>query len=226
MKRNKVSKTQKTEFTLVIITSLLLIISIIAETSNLITNITALLLLVFISFKIYNMVKSSSALFEDYAALLITIIFWAIYMTLGSNLHGITILAFSIFFIVYGITSVLWAKDLFELRNIMLFLVSYAIFITLIVFIFAGAYYSNNDLFQTQLNPGEPIAYTEAIYFSTITFTTVGYGDIAPLGVNRLIASIQSITAIVLNIAFMGYILASRRFKNPLEPYLKKLINK
>ena len=226
MKNNKVSKSQKTEFTLVIITSLLLLIFLISKSSPLITNAISLILLVFISFKIYNMVKSSSAIFEDYAALLITITFWAIYLTLGSALHPATILAFTIFFIIYGITSILWAKDLFELRNIMLFLTSYAVFITLIVFLFAGAYHANNHMFHTFSNDQQSITFSESIYFSTITFTTVGYGDISPLGINRLIASIQSIIAIVLNIGFMGYILASRRFKHPKEVQLAKQLKK
>ncbi len=226
MQKNKVSKAQKTEFTLVIVTSLLLLTSIISQTSRLIINVTSLILLAFISFKIYNMIKSSSSLFEDYAALLVTITFWAIYLTLGSSLHPASILAFIIFFIIYGITSILWAKDLFELRNIMLFLTSYAVFITLIVFLFAGAYHANNNQFHTFSNNQQSITFTESLYFSTITFTTVGYGDISPLGINRLIASIQSIIAIVLNIGFMGYILASRRFKHPKEVQLTKQLRK
>jgi len=226
MQKDNVSKAQKTEFTLVVITSLLLLTSLISQTSQLIINVTSLILLVFISFKVYNMVKNSSAIFEDYAALLITITFWAIYLTLGSELHPATILAFTIFFIIYGITSILWAKDLFELRNIMLFLTSYAVFIILVVFLFAGAYHANNDLFHTFSSDQQSITFSEAIYFSTITFTTVGYGDISPLGINRLIASIQSIIAIVLNIGFMGYILASRRFKNPKETRLAKQLKK
>ena len=213
MQKNKVSKTQKTEFTLVIITSLLLLTSIISQTPQLIISVTSLIILAFISFKVYNMIKSSSAIFEDYATLLITVTFWAIYLTLGSTLHPATIIAFTIFFIIYGITSILWARDLFELKNIMLFLTSYAAFITLIIFLFAGAYHANNSLFHTFSNDQQSLTFPESLYFSTMTFTTVGYGDISPLGINKLIASVQSIIAIVLNIGFMGYILASRRFK-------------
>jgi hypothetical protein len=35
--------------------------------------------------------------------------------------------------------------------------------------------------------------YFQSLYFSAVTFTTVGYGDLAPLGVNRLIASLEAL---------------------------------
>lgn len=38
----------------------------------------------------------------------------------------------------------------------------------------------------------------EAFYYSVITFTTVGYGDFTPIGVNKLIAAIEAFSAIFL----------------------------
>jgi len=216
--QKKVTKSEKLEFTLVILTSLLLLVSLIPKDfPPFMLHITSLFLLGFIGIKIYHMVKKGSSLFEDYASLVILVIFWAIHLTIGSKLNPISIGVFVTFLILYGVTSILWAKDLFEIRNVMLFLVSYAVFVTLIIFLFAGAYFAHNDLFVDKTNQPLTIVYTEALYFSTITFTTVGYGDISPLKSNRLIASIEAITAVTLNIAFMGYILASRRFKSPKE---------
>jgi len=56
------------------------------------------------------------------------------------------------------------------------------------------------------------LSFENALYFSTITFTTVGYGDIEPIGINRVIAATEAIVGVALNIAFIGYVLSSRRF--------------
>lgn len=54
---------------------------------------------------------------------------------------------------------------------------------------FAYIYYKFGEL--------EPITFKEdfigCIYFSTITWTGLGYGDIVPLGWTRLVVSIESI---------------------------------
>jgi len=51
-----------------------------------------------------------------------------------------------------------------------------------------------NNLAKTS-SPTEIIeVFSNAIYFSTVTFTTLGYGDFTPVGFSRLIASIQAIT--------------------------------
>jgi len=46
-----------------------------------------------------------------------------------------------------------------------------------------------------------------------MTFTTVGFGDISPQGINKGLSAIQSILALSINIAFIGYILSSKRTK-------------
>ncbi len=43
-----------------------------------------------------------------------------------------------------------------------------------------------------------PIAFGDAIYFSAVTFTTVGYGDLAPTGPVRLLAGTEALTGFVL----------------------------
>jgi hypothetical protein len=81
-----------------------------------------------------------------------------------------------------------------------------------IIFLFAGTYSANSNLFVEFDKPAN-LDFIGSLYFSVVTFTTLGYGDISPLGINRLIVSIESIIGISLNIAFIGYILASKRFK-------------
>jgi hypothetical protein len=45
---------------------------------------------------------------------------------------------------------------------------------------------------------------TDYIYFSTITWTTVGYGDITPLGKTRLIAATEAISGYIYMGIFIG----------------------
>ncbi|MEW6170866.1 MAG: ion channel [Candidatus Omnitrophota bacterium] len=43
----------------------------------------------------------------------------------------------------------------------------------------------------------------QSIYFSIITFTTVGYGDIAPLGLSKLVVMIEALSAIIIMPLFL-----------------------
>ena len=36
------------------------------------------------------------------------------------------------------------------------------------------------------------INFSKSLYFSVVTFTTLGYGDLVPLGVSRLVAAIEA----------------------------------
>jgi hypothetical protein len=48
----------------------------------------------------------------------------------------------------------------------------------------------------THLADMEPLMrFLNSLYFSVTTATTTGYGDIVPMGISKLIASIESITA-------------------------------
>ena len=86
----------------------------------------------------------------------------------------------------------------------------------MVIFLFAGAYISNPEHF-ININNQQILDFEDAIYFSTITITTVGYGDIAPLGINRIFASLEAFIGMIINVALLGYILASGRLskENP-----------
>ena len=69
------------------------------------------------------------------------------------------------------------------------------------VLLFAGVYFSFGIEVGVDSNTNEPIistgSYVDSIYFSIVTWTTLGYGDFKPTENLRLIAAIQ---------AFLGYI--------------------
>jgi hypothetical protein len=49
----------------------------------------------------------------------------------------------------------------------------------------------------------------DALYFSFVTITTLGYGDIQPLGFSRVIAATESIWGLLFGIALLGRFVAS-----------------
>jgi hypothetical protein len=52
--------------------------------------------------------------------------------------------------------------------------------------------------------PGEPLRFRDCLYFSIVTFTSLGYGDIAPISWGRLLASAE----VLLGLSFLGVAIA------------------
>jgi len=51
----------------------------------------------------------------------------------------------------------------------------------------------------------------ECLYFSVITFTTVGYGDLTPLGWGRMVVALEVVSGLCLTAAFIGKIASERQ---------------
>lgn len=69
------------------------------------------------------------------------------------------------------------------------------------IWIFACVYYGlmQFDGFgQLELLSGALITFADCVYYSFTTYTTLGYGDIVPLGGLRYLAGIESLTGLVL----------------------------
>ncbi|MFW5823850.1 MAG: potassium channel family protein [Marinobacter sp.] len=70
---------------------------------------------------------------------------------------------------------------------------------TVEVWLFAGAYYFMHHAESWgRLTGNFSGAFLDTVYFSFTTFTTLGYGDIEPLGALRYLTGIQSLTGLVL----------------------------
>jgi hypothetical protein len=79
-------------------------------------------------------------------------------------------------------------------RIVLLMLLSIMVFS--IIFYFSEANFIINSVEQ-------PLSFTEALYFSGISFTTIGYGDISPIGFIRYIAIMEGLIGVILSGAFL-----------------------
>ncbi len=71
----------------------------------------------------------------------------------------------------------------------------FALLYLVLIFVFAIIYYCNYEQFKTNL----PNTFLTSLYFSTITITTVGYGDISPVGVCAIwCVIVESISGILI----------------------------
>ena len=65
--------------------------------------------------------------------------------------------------------------------------------------VFAFGYYLFAEIIQKGSPHGEMVGnFSDYLFFSFVTFTTVGYGDITPAGGLRWLAGIESLTGFVL----------------------------
>jgi hypothetical protein len=141
--------------------------------------------------------------------LVMILIFGILHALFKQDLNA-TIMTVMVIVFLYSVGLIPSVKHLTKTRNVSGFIANYVFFVILIIFLFAGTYMMNPTNFTLE-GQATHLTFQNAFYFSTMTFTTVGFGDIAPLGINRTIASFEAILAVVLNIAFIGYILSSHR---------------
>lgn len=67
------------------------------------------------------------------------------------------------------------------------------------VWLFAGGHYAAVEWFSIGELRGEfSGAIRDYAYFSVITYTTVGYGDISPIGEVRVLAGLESLTGLMM----------------------------
>ena len=60
-----------------------------------------------------------------------------------------------------------------------------------IIFAYAGIYYVDNETTKD----GD-LGFLESLYFSVVTFTSLGYGDISPLGISRFFAASEALLGV------------------------------
>lgn len=209
MKHEKKHNPHKGEFALALGIAILLIGSLLSERFfSLPFYYTTLLLAFFIILKIIHIIESGGTIFEDYASLIIIIIFAVLHFIMRNSINTLLVTGITII-VLYSAGLMIFVRKWFRSQSIAMFIISYAILVLIIIFLFAGVYYDHSTDFKIY---GEKtnIKFEDAMYFSTVTFTTVGYGDITPTEINRLVASIEAFIGIIFNIAFIGFALTNR----------------
>ena len=111
------------------------------------------------------------------------------------------------------VTSVIWVPVSFNnaLSKPTALLISALNGLTIIV-IFVLIYQQTGIVFTgpAEYAPPQPYNLREYIYFSTVTFTTLGYGDFQPLPTARIFAAVQSIIGYIYLGIFVGIAVSHR----------------
>ncbi|MEK7063754.1 MAG: potassium channel family protein [Patescibacteria group bacterium] len=81
--------------------------------------------------------------------------------------------------------------------------------------VFAGIYWfldrvPDHGLIEPLLGTDAPVQWYDALYFSVVTGTTVGYGDFIPTGASRAFAALQSLISFVLLAATVSVFAGAR----------------
>ena len=76
--------------------------------------------------------------------------------------------------------------------------------------VFCCAFVYQSAGLEGPVNAGRSTAFPDALYFSLVTFTTLGYGDFSPTADIRLPASLQTLTgyaylALAIGLAVSGF---------------------
>ncbi|MPY24296.1 potassium channel family protein [Shewanella sp. YLB-07] len=120
-----------------------------------------------------------------------------LFLDTNNNLLFYTLSALSF----YPIISIIWKIYSNFDNNINLFI--YDLISTLIIslLVFANLYKMNGILDPSGQITKEPI---DMIYFSIVTWTTLGYGDFQPTESMRITASIEAMLGYIYNALFLG----------------------
>lgn len=149
-------------------------------------------------------------------------------------LLGLAVVIYFIVLILHIVGIYLIRKPLDRLlsaQGIFSLLFSYAVFILGILFLVSLAflvlqnlglgyltYGQGSDKFTTEMIANDPNISHDYFYFSAITFFSVGYGDVCPMGLCKIMAVVTAFAGNIVTVVLMAIVVSlylNRRTKTP-----------
>ena len=130
------------------------------------------------------------------------------------NLLSILISVYFVLIVIHLIRT--WWRRLMQPENLFVLLVSYALFIIGILLFFTTIYnlaevarlgYIKYGTCDNNFNIHDPQVSSDFFYFTAMTFFTVGYGDICPMGIDRIISIITAFFGHLISVVIVALII-------------------
>ena len=131
---------------------------------------------------------------------------------------GIAISIYLIFLVILFIK--VWIKTLLNPKNLLWLILSYILLVVAIIFTISILFNAVESLrigyikygecsskFDRTLVTTDPLISREFLYYTSVTFFTVGYGDICPMGVAKIISVFTAFTGHIISVIIVAVII-------------------